>query len=176
MRSRILNIKADSKLFFGDPCYVLTNEDYQSAVVDNPDVTNKVLPEGVEGRDVEDNVITVFCDTKYGDGDYPSKSGKQFGVDSGTLGVSLITDVKYEIDVLNNLGQVVNIPKNTTYIDVFAERKPDSDEGDVVLAAIFFDENGKRIASVDTVIYTDDGKDDSWDFEDDYDDEDYEDE
>lgn len=169
MKSKILNMDVNSKLFFGDPCYVLSEEDYQSAVIDNPDVTNKEQPEGVEGRDAEDNVVTVFCDTKYGDGVYPSKSGKDFAVDAGILGVSLITEDEDNIDTLNDLGQVVDIPENTMYTEVLAEREPD--EGDVVLAALFFDKNGKRIDSIDTVIYTDDDKDDSWDFEDDYDNE-----
>lgn len=163
MRSRILIVDSNSRLFFGDPCYVLSREDYDSAVIDNPDLSNQKQPEVVEGRDAAGNVITVFCDTKYGDGEYPSKSGRYFGVDAGILGVSLITDDKYDSSTLNDLGLVVDVPENAAYVDVFAERDQDYNQGDVYLSARFFDETGRRIDSVETVIYTAEDEEDKSD-------------
>lgn len=179
MKTRITNIPEGSKIFFGDPCYALPRPEYQSAVIDNPDMTNREQPEGIAGRDEDGNVITVFCDTKYGDGEYASRDGKYFGVDAGILGVSLTQAVKYDVETLNELGLVIDIPEGTASIDILAEREMDYQQGDVVLAAIFFDAEGKRISSTDTVIYTaaddEDESEDDWASEDEYDYEDSED-
>lgn len=175
MRTTIKGLNKNLKIFLGDPCYVLSEEDYQSAVINNNNITNKQQPEGVEGVGANGNIVTVFCDTKYGDGDYPSKSGRYFGVDAGILGVSLITDKGYDLASLNELGSVIDVPENAVYASAFAERELDYSQGDVILAITFFDTTGKRISTVDDVIYTaeDETEKDDWDSEEDeYDSED----
>lgn len=151
-----------NKLFIGDPCYVLNHEDYESGVVDV--VENGYQFEGVEGTTFKGIPVTEWCDTKYGDGDYPSSNGVHYGVDAGILGVSVITDIeKYDEETLNELGQVITIPETTDYVSINVWR--DSVEDGDVNIDVFIHEVGGKLNRINEVIYT--AEDDEED-EDDY--------
>lgn len=155
-----------NKLFIGDPCYVLNHEDYESGVIDTIDTSSQF--EGVEGTTSKGTPVTEWCDTKYGDGDYPSSSGKFYGVDAGILGVSVITDIKkYDEKTLNELGQVITVPENVEYvsINVFRDSKEDGD----VNIDVSIQEIGGKLNRITEVIYTSkDEEDDYYEDEEDY--------
>lgn len=140
-----------NKLFIGDPCYVLSHEDYESGVVDV--VENGYQFEGVEGTTSKGIPVTEWCDTKYGDGYYPSSSGIHYGVDAGILGVSVITDIEnYNEKTLDELGQVITIPENTDYVGINVGRDSE-DDGDVYID-VFIYEAGGKLNRINEVIYT----------------------
>ena len=74
--------------FVGDLCYVLSDrweevcKEFFAAPVDNEYFT------------LQDGIRFAMFETAYGDGGHYDQHGKEYGVDSGTLGCVLISDIK----------------------------------------------------------------------------------
>ena len=91
--------------WLGDPCYVIEREDWNGFRESVDRDTGHSTYHGEESA--------VFS-TKYGDGNYPDRAGKYYGVDSGQIGAvarSLATKCGGSRERLQQLGQIIRTSK-----------------------------------------------------------------
>jgi len=87
------------KYVVSDPCYVLTDEQYDEFL-------DTVLDNNWSGGEVViDNQTCVVYNTRYGDGMYLDNYGDRYAVDSGTIGIfprsiiSLFDEFAHEVEL-----------------------------------------------------------------------------
>lgn len=95
--------------YVGDLCYVMTNSEWQ-------EVCQEIYPPGVtEMRDGEffiNGKFIAIYGTKYGDGTYEDQEGKQYPVDSGTIGCILVSDIDPSMNVKDALGNIIEFKED----------------------------------------------------------------
>jgi len=73
---------------------------------------------------LEDGRTFFLLGTSYGDGTYTDQLGREYSVDSGTLGaikVSDIRDPEFDIESVKRLGQIIPMPYELDEHDCFAD-------------------------------------------------------
>lgn len=84
-----------NKIYIGDPCYALSNEDYE--------IWGSKFNYADGKHEIDGNEFAVFS-TEFGDGSYEGSDGRMYPVDSGTIGAIPFELVSKEIE---NLGRIV---------------------------------------------------------------------
>lgn len=99
-----------AKYYVGDLCYVMTNDEWE-------EVCDMIIPPFTgagEGKmKLADGRKFAVYDTAYGDGVYNDNFGRSYCVDSGTLGIIKVEDIRYpefNEETALRLGQIVELP------------------------------------------------------------------
>ena len=97
------------KYYIGDPCYVISDKEWNSFCNASFDTNDSVIP-WKDG-------ITWAHGTHEGDGTYYDQDKREYGVDSGLIGCTpfeYYTKLNYSIEKLESLGQIVQFDKPFT--------------------------------------------------------------
>lgn len=106
------------RYYVGDLCYVMHPE--WDEVCDTVSFDNEQ-----SAYTLADGRQFFMLNTAYGDGSYNDPAGREYFVDSGTLGaikVEDITDPAFKENVERGLGQIVEMPGELTEDDCYADR------------------------------------------------------
>jgi|DEB0MinimDraft_6_1074348.scaffolds.fasta_scaffold11321_8 hypothetical protein len=99
----MIKLKA-GRYVVSDPCYILTDEQYEEFL-------ETVLDDNWKGGEVViDNHTCVVYNTMYGDGMYHDNYGDRYAVDSGTIGifpkeiVTLFDEYAHPVELTTEVG------------------------------------------------------------------------
>jgi hypothetical protein len=131
------------KYVISDLCYVLSDDTWT-------EIHELMFPPGHNGHEInglftlkDGRKLFIGC-TKYGDGNYPDTVGNVYGVDSGTIGIMLESEIDGEADGDDSIVHIFDEPFTVLY-----------DNGNFSFGHI----------DIDTGFY-DDHEEDDWDEED----------
>lgn len=150
---------ANVKVFIGDPSYALDGADYKKAVTSAFTKAGKPQDKSVVGY-LKGNAVTEFI--KVPNKDYTGTDNKTYATETGFLGVTVFNPgasyTKWDEEILNHLGKVINITDRTNAIDANVQFY----EGNVSITVSF---DGKSVYDVDIKIDdTDTDEDDGPDY------------
>ena len=92
--------------YFGDLCYVMHNE-WDEACNIMFDPTNGDPGEGVFA--LKDGRKFAIFGTRYGDGVYDDQEGREYCVDSGSIGCILLSDIRDDTyEVVTDVGAIID--------------------------------------------------------------------
>jgi len=140
-------IKTNSKrVWIGDPCYVLQDELWD-------DVCKQIFKDGKEVGHVitvnykGNNLSYINCGTAYGDGCFNSKSGFEYGVDSGALAIVPEELIHEDFDLDSSLGCIFEIKTDSISLQTDGKGTFIFSDGSKVIETIWTgDEEEKNIA------------------------------
>jgi hypothetical protein len=107
-----------AKYYVGDLCYVMTNDEWEEVCdMIAPPFTGMGVPpstDETEGKlQLADGRKFAIYSTAYGDGIYSDNYGRSYCVDSGTLGIIKVEDIRYpefNEETILRMGQIVELP------------------------------------------------------------------